>query len=287
MCHLLYTRVAHFAILTLVDLLFRTVPLFCSSDLSGFNGISVKASLINNMSNNRMLVFATSLKIHQIEWQLPTDQTKWKIKQKYKLGKMEKIRLDMGEKLCDIIDMGEKNYAFIWTEIKRPLFDDKKNFVFNCFDSNSRNALSIREKWGNSIRLIKLKNLSLKRSITVCVCVCVNYRMEYFFVIVFHLLRFVSFIMFVCMSQLTFITFSLLSFVFRMLLCICDISVPLSPPLALLTLIEPQPLPLSLLFALSKLKYTILQPETHKFFIWCFILSIPKLLLFIVLTWMH
>lgn len=172
MCHLLYTRVAHFAILTLVDLLFRTVPLFCSSDLSGFNGISVKASLINNMSNNRMLVFATSLKIHQIEWQLPTDQTKWKIKQKYKLGKMEKIRLDMGEKLCDIIDMGEKNYAFIWTEIKRPLFDDKKNFVFNCFDSNSRNALSIREKWGNSIRLIKLKNLSLKRSITVYVCVC-------------------------------------------------------------------------------------------------------------------
>lgn len=174
MCHLLYTRVAHFAILTLVDLLFRTVPLFCSSDLSGFNGISVKASLINNMSNNRMLVFATSLKIHQIEWQLPTDQTKWKIKQKYKLGKMEEIRLDMGEKLCDIIDMGEKNYAFIWTEIKRPLFDDKKNFVFNCFDSNSRNALSIREKWGNSIRLIKLKNLSLKRSITVCVCVCVS-----------------------------------------------------------------------------------------------------------------
>lgn len=68
---------------------------------------------------------------------------------------MEKIRLDMGGKLCDIIDMGERK---LWLHLNK---NKTTTFRQNCFDSNSRNALSIREKWGNSIRLIKLKNLSL------------------------------------------------------------------------------------------------------------------------------
>lgn len=137
--------------------------------------------------------------------------------------------------------------------------------------------------------LIKLKNLSLKRSITVATYY-MHYRMKY----IFHLSFSIPFISFICVYLLESVDIHYVPhywvscFEYRL------VSQSLCFPLCWLKYwLWPLPLRLSLSLSLStalrlhRISNNILQPKTHKFFIWCFIFSIPKLLLFIVLTWMH
>lgn len=135
------------------------------------------------------------------------------------------------------------------------------------------------------MRLIKLKNLSLKRSITVATYIC-HYRMEYNFHLSFSIC-FISFI-YVCLHESVDIHYVLIT-EFRVSNIVWRRSLFSFRWCWLKHWLCPLPVTVVVVTALRlrRISNNILQPKTHKFFIWCFIFSIPKLLLFIVLTWMH
>lgn len=140
-------------------------------------------------------------------------------------------------------------------------------------------------------RLIKLKDLSPGSSVTVH-CTVQAHTYIYIYIYIYIDTRIYWHFMYVCVLRVkyfchcfpfssfhsihslclflhesTFITFTLFSFVFRILVQ--------SPPRFCFS------------FSFSLTQQHHFTSENHKFFIWCLIFSISKLLLFIVLTWMH
>lgn len=177
------------------DLLFSNGPIYFAQVIcQDWNrDYHESVSSLTVCSNNRIACIRHKLKIYQNEWQLSMDPTEWKIKNKKtnKLGKVNRICLCMRENMVEMwqyIDMGCEhsqihfffggmskidNHFTSFTRKFIQLIQFQFQFQFeNLFIWLSLDSVIERQMVVNSMRLIKLKNLSLNRSITVATYPC-------------------------------------------------------------------------------------------------------------------